>query len=182
MTDHQLSTRDLAARTDSDDSDSSLEREQPTERTSGPNVHGDQDSFQSSQADAAPIPDPRADQPQMDSRASDGGVPPGATSGEVETQTSSAGTDHEPLFPSDQSDRFTARWQEIQTSFVDHPREAVAEADTLVADLMQRLAASFSQERERLETQWDRGDDVSTEELRVALTRYRSFFDRLLHA
>jgi hypothetical protein len=47
---------------------------------------------------------------------------------------------------------------------------------------MQRLAASFSQERERLETQWDRGDDVSTEDLRVALTRYRSFFDRLLSA
>ena len=87
---------------------------------------------------------------------------------------------HEPLLPSDQTDRFTSRWQEIQTSFVDEPRDAVAEADALVADLMQRLAASFSQERERLEGQWDRGDDVSTEDLRVALTRYRSFFDRLL--
>jgi hypothetical protein len=94
----------------------------------------------------------------------------------------SADTDHEPLFPSDQSERFTSRWQEIQTSFVDQPRDAVAEADALVADLMQRLAASFSQERERLEGQWDRGDDVSTEDLRVALTRYRSFFDRLLSA
>ncbi|HEX7309770.1 MAG TPA: hypothetical protein VF232_01210, partial [Gaiellaceae bacterium] len=73
-------------------------------------------------------------------------------------------------------------WQQIQTSFVDKPRDAVAEADALVADLMQRLAASFSHERERLESQWDRGDDVSTEELRVALTRYRSFFDRLLSA
>ena len=51
-----------------------------------------------------------------------------------------------------------------------------------MADLMQRLAASFSNERERLEAQWDRGDDVSTEELRVAFTRYRSFFDRLLSA
>jgi hypothetical protein len=88
----------------------------------------------------------------------------------------------EPLFAGDQRERFTDRWQGIQTSFVDRPRDAVAEADTLVADLMQRLAASFSQERERLEAQWDRGDDVSTEDLRVALMRYRSFFDRLLAA
>ena len=88
----------------------------------------------------------------------------------------------EPLFPSDQSDSFTSRWQEIQTSFVDEPRDAVADADALVADLMQRLAGSFEQERERLEAQWDRSDDVSTDDLRVALTRYRSFFDRLLSA
>jgi hypothetical protein len=93
-----------------------------------------------------------------------------------------SGSDREPLVPSDQSDRFTTRWEEIQASFVDQPREAVEQADALVADLMQRLAASFSDERERLETQWDRGDDVSTEDLRVALTRYRSFFARLLSA
>ena len=66
--------------------------------------------------------------------------------------------------------------------FVDEPRDSVAQADALVADLMQQLAASFSEERERLEKQWDSGDDVSTEDLRVALTRYRSFFDRLLSA
>ncbi|HSC51893.1 MAG TPA: hypothetical protein VLD16_16640 [Gaiellaceae bacterium] len=74
------------------------------------------------------------------------------------------------------------RWQEIQTGFVDEPRESVAQADALVADLMQRLAASFSNAREGLEEQWDRGDDVSTEDLRVALKRYRAFFDRLLSA
>jgi hypothetical protein len=90
--------------------------------------------------------------------------------------------DHEPLFSSDEGDRFTSRWREIQTSFVDEPRQSVEQADSLVADLMQQLAASFSQERERLEAQWDQGDSVSTEELRVALTRYRSFFDRLLSA
>lgn len=91
------------------------------------------------------------------------------------------GEQREPLMPEQQSE-FVARWQEIQVSFVDEPRESVAKADTLVADLMQRLAASFSTERDHLEAQWDRGDDVSTEELRVALTRYRSFFDRLLSA
>jgi hypothetical protein len=92
------------------------------------------------------------------------------------------GDEHGPLLPADQSERFTSRWQEIQAGFVDQPRDSVEQADTLVADLMQQLASSFSDERERLETQWDRGDDVSTEDLRVALTKYRSFFDRLLAA
>ncbi len=87
-----------------------------------------------------------------------------------------------PLLPDDQSTDFTARWQEIQVRFVDEPRDSVAQADALVAELMQRLAARFADERERLEGQWDRGDDVSTEDLRVALTRYRAFFDRLLSA
>lgn len=87
-----------------------------------------------------------------------------------------------PLLPADETDGFTNQWQEIQIAFVDEPRESVAKADALVADLMQRLATSFSDERQRLEGQWDSGDDVSTEDLRVALTRYRSFFDRLLSA
>jgi hypothetical protein len=89
---------------------------------------------------------------------------------------------HEQLLPADQEQRFTVRWREIQAGFVDEPRQSVEQADALVADLMQRLAAGFSAERERLESQWDSGDDVSTEDLRVALTRYRSFFERLLSA
>jgi hypothetical protein len=92
------------------------------------------------------------------------------------------GAEREPLLPGDQSQEFTGRWQEIQTGFVDEPRSSVEQADRLVADLMQKLAARFADERERLESQWDRGDDVSTEDLRLALTRYRSFFDRLLSA
>jgi hypothetical protein len=87
-----------------------------------------------------------------------------------------------PLFAADESERLRSRWTEVQTGFVDQPRESVEEADRLVADLMQRLTAQFSEERSRLETQWDRGDDASTEDLRVALTRYRSFFERLLTA
>jgi hypothetical protein len=88
----------------------------------------------------------------------------------------------EPLLPVDQADRFRQSWEEIQRDFVDRPRESVEQADALVADLMQRLAAGFSNERSRLESQWEGGDDVSTEDLRVALTRYRSFFQRLLSA
>ena len=87
-----------------------------------------------------------------------------------------------PLFAADEGERFRSRWTEVQTGFVDRPRESVEEADRLVTDLMQRLTAQFSEERSRLEAQWDRGDDASTEDLRVALTRYRSFFERLLTA
>jgi hypothetical protein len=72
------------------------------------------------------------------------------------------------------------RWIDIQASFVDEPRKAVEEADSLVALTMKRLAEMFADERSKLEGQWDRGDQVSTEELRVALLRYHSFFDRLL--
>jgi len=86
----------------------------------------------------------------------------------------------QPLLPQDQAERYRSEWQRIQAGFVDEPRRSVEDADRLVADLMQRLAAVFSDEREQLEKQWDSGDDVSTEDLRVGLTRYRSFFDRLL--
>jgi hypothetical protein len=79
-----------------------------------------------------------------------------------------------------ESSRFNERWQQIQTDFVDRPREAVQEADTLVSDLVERITAGFREERERLERHWDGGDDVSTEDLRVALQRYRAFFGRLL--
>jgi polyhydroxyalkanoate synthesis regulator phasin len=88
----------------------------------------------------------------------------------------------EPLLDAGQASSFTERWREIQVDFVDRPRESVEQADSLVAELMQQLASSFAEERGRLEQQWEGGDEVSTEDLRVALTRYRSFFDRLLSA
>lgn len=87
-----------------------------------------------------------------------------------------------PVFPSQEADGLRQQWDAIQASFVDEPRRAVEEADHLVAATMQRLAESFADERAKLEGQWDRGDDVSTEDLRVALRRYRSFFGRLLSA
>lgn len=85
-----------------------------------------------------------------------------------------------PLFSESEMGEFRSQWIKIQTSFVDEPRGTVKEADKLVATLMQRLAEGFANERSGLEKQWDRGDNVSTEDLRVALRRYRSFFDRLL--
>jgi hypothetical protein len=85
-----------------------------------------------------------------------------------------------PLLPADAANDLRSRWDQIQTGFVDEPRASVQQADELVAQAMKRLAESFSQERTRLEQQWDRGDQVNTEDLRVALRKYRSFFHRLL--
>lgn len=85
-----------------------------------------------------------------------------------------------PLFSPAESDDFHRRWAALQTSFVDEPRQAVQEADGLVAGAMKRLAEIFADERATLDQQWDRGDSVSTEDLRLALRRYRSFFGRLL--
>ena len=85
-----------------------------------------------------------------------------------------------PLFSESEMGDFRSQWSKIQTGFVDEPRRTVEDADKLVAAVMQRLAEGFANERSGLEKQWDRGDNVSTEDLRVALQRYRSFFDRLL--
>jgi hypothetical protein len=84
------------------------------------------------------------------------------------------------LLSRDDNDGFQNRWETIQTGFVDEPRRTVEQADELVAEVMKRLAEGFAAERERLEQQWGRGEDVSTEDLRLALQRYRSFFQRLL--
>jgi hypothetical protein len=85
-----------------------------------------------------------------------------------------------PLFSESEMGGFRSQWSNLQTAFVDEPRRVVADADKLVAAVMQRLAEGFANERSGLEKQWDRGENVSTEDLRIALQRYRSFFDRLL--
>lgn len=84
------------------------------------------------------------------------------------------------LFSESEVVSFRSQWTDIQSDFVDEPRRAVQDADNLVASLMKKLPEGFANERERLEKQWDRGDNVSTEDLRISLQRYRSFFDRLL--
>ena len=85
-----------------------------------------------------------------------------------------------PLFASNDAQDFRSRWEKIQIGFVDEPRKAVEQADELVANAIKRLAEVFAAERQKLESAWDKNDNVSTEDLRVALRRYRSFFDRLL--
>jgi len=85
-----------------------------------------------------------------------------------------------PLFSESAVQNFRARWTTLQTEFVDEPRRSVEQADELVAHVMKDMAATFSDERKKLEQQWEHGDKVSTEDLRLVLRRYRSFFDRFL--
>jgi hypothetical protein len=84
------------------------------------------------------------------------------------------------LFASDVAVQYRVRWAEVQNSFVDDPRQAVAKGDELVAEVIQSLAESFANERERLDEELSHTGEASTEALRVGLRRYRSFFERLL--
>lgn len=94
-------------------------------------------------------------------------------------QAAPGGNDHD-LFADDELAGLRARWDNVQASFVDDPKECVQKADGLVADLVEQLTRSFSHSRSQLEEQWARGEDASTEDLRITLKRYREFFDRLL--
>jgi hypothetical protein len=84
------------------------------------------------------------------------------------------------LFAEEETRDFRKRWEQVQTEFVDEPRGSVEKADQLVASTIKRLAEVFAEERTRLEHEWAQGDNVSTEDLRQALRKYRSFFDRML--
>ena len=117
--------------------------------------------------------EPRGPKPVAGERNVEPGRQPG-----VEREVRSE--DSTPLFPNNELETLRTRWKEVQTAFVDEPRKAVEQADGLVASAMKRLAEVFAEERGKLERQWDRGDNVSTEDLRVALQRYRTFFHRLL--
>ena len=167
MGDRELSTRDLAKRSDTTAADTPVQTKRQAPQHDAVDQPG---GSESSAVETDPADEPIArGRLESDDR-------PGLSPGDP------AAGEREPLLADDESERFTSHWDEIQVSFVDQPRESVAQADALVAELMQSLAAGFSAERERLERQWDSGGDVSTEDLRVALTRYRSFFERLLSA
>jgi hypothetical protein len=99
---------------------------------------------------------------------------------EAQPQTPPASEGENSLFPPEESGELRDHWESIQARFVDEPRRAVEEADSLVASAIKRVAESFADERARLEALWDQGDSVSTEDLRVALQKYRSFFTRIL--
>ena len=126
--------------------------------------------------------DTQLDEPVATAPTGDADVDSHEAAAAPEAEVAPADVAEGSLLPDEQSERFRSSWEEIQGSFVDRPQEAVEKADALVSDVMQRVTANLTKERERLEGQWAQGDDVSTEDLRVALTRYRTFFDRLLAA
>jgi hypothetical protein len=115
----------------------------------------------------------RIQETQEDVREEPNGSPLTAASAETEGTPA-------PLFATDEAQNYRSRGRNIQVVFVDEPRHAVQRADELVAEAIRRLTEEFARERDKLEHEWDNGDQVSTEDLRVALRRYRSFFDRLL--
>jgi hypothetical protein len=177
--DESLSTRDLASSREAQaaagtDSQTETRRgDSPVEQAPMPPTE-----------DSDPTP-PSSSEAGAHSRGSVGEErseqPMARTDAGAETRSQTVEDDHTgPLLPTDSSADSQRRWEEIQTRFVDEPRRAVEDADGLVATVMQQLAEGFALERERLEAQWGRGEDISTEELRVTLRRYRSFFHRLL--
>jgi len=99
------------------------------------------------------------------------------TNGHSGPTTSSEGVR---IVTSDQRDDLQERWERIQAHFIDEPKGSVKEANELVSDVTKRIVESFQSRRDDLEQTWKKGDDVSTETLRVTLKRYRAFFDRLL--
>lgn len=84
------------------------------------------------------------------------------------------------LFTGEEVDRFRTEWRGLQSDFVDSPQDAVQHADQLVAQVIQSLTTTFADQKRSLEGQWGEGEQVETEELRVALRQYRAFFDKLL--
>ncbi len=105
---------------------------------------------------------------------------PGPTRESPESAPVEEGRGSGPLLPQGLAQELKSNWDAIQTGFVDDPRTAVRQADELVALAIKHLAESFADQRNQLERRWDREGDVSTEDLRIGLQRYRAFFHRLL--
>lgn len=118
---------------------------------------------------------------QITSRYAEGATTPARRrQGQSAAAATAKAEEGAPLFASNELNDFRSRWDSVQASFVDEPRKAVEQADQLVSSAITRLSEIFAEERQKLEKQWDRGTEVSTEDFRVALRRYRSFFLRLL--
>jgi hypothetical protein len=171
-TEEHLSTADLA---EAGHDESGTINGMPVEVAKSPREHGDD---QDPDRPATRIPIREVDPPVLTSPSNAFAAPSSIrepSDGDARTEKSG------PLFSPGEAAQLRQRWDGIQVGFVDEPRKSVEEADSLVAAAMKRLAEQFAEERSRLEQEWDRGGDVSTEDLRVALRRYRSFFGRLLN-
>jgi hypothetical protein len=126
----------------------------------------------------APVGEPIADESGVSKL-----VPSRAPTGETITREAPIGTNagsSAALLNHEESEHFRTRWNEIQGNFVDEPRSAVEQADALVSEVVGKITQMFANEHSSLESQWKQGNDVSTEDLRKALQRYRSFFNRLI--
>ncbi len=163
--------------------DPRAEREPMPQDAGSPDPHG------GPMAEGRPVPPPMTGMPQ--DRTADGpqvgmsqehmaGSPqpmPGRQGGTATDGPQPGGDD---LFQGADLSGLRSRWDDVQAAFVDDPRESVQKADALVSEVVDQLTRQFSEARSRLEGQWSRGEQASTEDLRLALQRYREFFQRLL--
>ncbi len=135
------------------------------------------DSYDEPGAESQEAPSAPADAPvQADPPITADGKRESARHSGLERESSTA----EVLFADDELEELRGRWAGVQAAFVDDPKDCVQKADVLVSDLVEQLTTGFAGARSRLEEQWARGEEASTEDLRVALMHYREFFERLL--
>lgn len=182
--DENLSTADIATNSRDAQTDDHLNRRQAFNEATDRNINDAANASDNlpPNADMQNFPSSAAGREERDSAAARTPSPSNSSPSSATDITGAPNVNNSPiaLFPDDELHNFRARWDQVQTSFVDEPRAAVEQADSLVANVVKRIAEQFASEREGLEKQWDRGDNVNTEDLRVALKRYRAFFDRLL--
>jgi hypothetical protein len=149
---------------------------EPPTSQSAPVATPDAPSSSTMRSDSPPMPDEpeiiddesataRAEQTRAGNEAMEAGAEP---------------SDDQLLFADDNLSALRSHWDDVQAAFVDDPTECVQKADALVAEVVEQLTARFAAARSRLEAQWAEGGEASTEDLRLALRRYREFFQRLL--
>jgi hypothetical protein len=151
----------------------SSEAMEPSTSPTDPSAAADTPSPETTRTDRQPA---QGEPPVTGDESSTARTEPSESGAEPSTDPSSAKS----LFADNDLSSLRSRWDDVQAAFVDDPKQCVQKADALVAKVVEQLTAGFSDARSRLEAQWARGEDASTEDLRLALKRYREFFQRLL--
>jgi hypothetical protein len=166
------------------DVDPSAQREpvsvetEPSASQANPPATADAPPVETAPADATPIDESA---PPLETAPADA-TPTESSDVSSESPAAEDSLTDKPLFADGTLSGLRSRWDDVQAAFVDDPKECVHKADALVAQVVEQLTTGFSDARSRLEAQWARGEDASTEDLRLALKRYREFFQRLLSA
>jgi cell division septation protein DedD len=174
-----------------DESDTAVAETPPVEEHTAPNVSDDPSAAADETSLPSRAPSPVVGDEQTPSPSPAASPDPATASGGAATSAEApAAAEHasvepesspeELLFADDDLAELRGRWGAVQAAFVDDPKDCVQKADVLVSDLVEQLTTGFSHVRSRLEEQWARGEEASTEDLRVALMHYREFFERLL--
>jgi hypothetical protein len=182
---------DQTLTTSYDESETAVAETPPVEEHTAPDVSADPSAAADETSLPSHAPSPVVGDEQTPSPSPAASPDPATASGGTATRAEApAAAQHasvepesspeELLFADDDLAELRGRWGAVQAAFVDDPKDCVQKADVLVSDLVEQLTTGFSHARSRLEEQWARGEEASTEDLRVALMHYREFFERLL--